>query len=225
MKLSIFFSKKYNSNSKNIFSKKNQKTSGKILKMFSFLGRLLFTSLFLLSGYRKILDPLPFSSFLVSRYTHLEALSSQHSIALPMSAEVLGQQSEHMIKIIGIGLIVLSVGILAKVPLTSFGITIFLISTIVVIHNPFFFESKTEFWGEIHHVILNLALVGVSLLFLVENRDEEDVKVKKSKKKKKKSVEEKEKTVKEEVKKSEELEKEKGKNKTEKKSEKNKKKK
>ena len=193
--------------------------------MFSYLGRWFFTALFLLSGYRKILDPLPFSTLLLSRYTQLEALCSQHSIALPMSAEVLGQQSEHMIKIIGIGLIVLSVGVLAKVPLTSFGITIFLISTIVVIHNPFLFEGKTEFWGEVHHALLNLALVGVSLLFLFENRDEEDLKVKKSRKKKKKSSEEKEKMVKEEVKKSEELEKEKLKNMADKKSEKNKKKK
>lgn len=192
--------------------------------MFSYLGRWFFISLFLLSGYRKILDPLPFSNLLLSRYTHLEALCSQHSIPLPMSAEVLGQQSEHMIKIIGIGLIVLSVGVLAKVPLTSFGITIFLISTIVVIHNPFFFEDKTEFWKEIHQVLLNSALVGISLLFLAENWNEEDVKGKKNKKKKKKSTEGKEKAAKE-VKKNEELEKEKGKVKAEKKTEKNKKKK
>ena len=164
--------------------------------MCKFLGRLLFVLIFLGSAVKKIQDPTPFSKLLIERYERFQNLAKTHNldaVANLISKDTLELQANQINTVIGIGLIVVSVGVLFGVPYVSFMITLFILSTIIVIHNPLYFEDREKFLNELHQALLNLAMLGVSLMLFCPGKtaSKGEVKEAKPRKEKKKKTEEK----------------------------------
>ena len=158
--------------------------------MCKLLGKLLFVLIFVASAIVKINDPTPFSNLLIDRYERFQILARDYkmdSLASFISLDSLKVQANQLNTVVGIGQIVISIGVVLSVPYLSLFFVLFLISTIIIVHNPFFFEDREKFHAEMIHMILEIGMIGIALMFATnpsENKIEDGKGEKKKNKKK-----------------------------------------
>jgi len=154
--------------------------------MCKFLGKLLFVLIFLGSAVKKIQDPTPFSNLLIDRYERFQNLATHYnmeSLGSFISLDSLKIQANQINTVVGIGQIVISLGILLSVPYISLFFGLFLISTIVIIHNPLYFEDRDMFFSELGHMVLEIGMIGITFMFAANEAHEHGNEGKKKKKK------------------------------------------
>lgn len=140
--------------------------------MLKFIGRLFFVFIFLGSALIKIVDPAPFSALLVDRYQRFQTLTKAYnleSLGSFVSLESMKIQANQLNSVVGVGQIVISFGILFGVPYLSVFFTLFLMLTILIIHNPLYFNESDKFNEELMHMTLEIAMIGITLI-LATNR-------------------------------------------------------
>lgn len=133
-----------------------------------FLAKLLFVLIFLVSAGKNIMDPTPFSALLIDRFERFQNLAKLHNFeafASFISLDSLKHQADQISKVVGIGQIVISVGILSNLPYISVFFSLFLVSTIALIHNPLYFEDRERFFAECGNAILEIGMIGIALIF------------------------------------------------------------
>ena len=160
--------------------------------MCKFIGKLLFVLIFLGSAHIKIQDPAPFSALLVDRYERFQNLSQKHNFEILtsyISLDSLKVHADQINKLVGFAQIVISLAIVFNIPYVSLFFSLFLISTITIIHNPLYFDDREEFLVELGNVVLELGMVGVSLMFC-SNQTHQNVDVEDAKKKPKRKPKE-----------------------------------
>lgn len=158
--------------------------------MCKFLGKLLFVLIFVVTAIVRINDPTPFSNLLIDRYERFQILARSYnmdSVASFISLDSMKVQANQINVVVGIGHLVISIGVVLSVPYLSLFFVFFLISTIITIHNPLFFEDREKFHMEVFHMTLEIGMIGMALMFATnpsENKNEEGKGGKKKNKKK-----------------------------------------
>lgn len=181
--------------------------------MFSLLGRFLFVLPIFLFGVYQIKDQTQTTSILLNRYERFENLVHSYgydNLAI-ISQDSLKQQADQITKITGLGLVVVSVGVVSYVPFVSFFLTIFFSLCIILIHNPLYYETRQLFFIELTNCAFDLAFIGISLAMIFGNTEKTKEIKKKNKKRKSKTSEKqnKQEKLEESVKKNNKKEKEK----------------
>ena len=134
-----------------------------------FLGRALFVAIFILAAVNKLQEPEKSAKFLVSRFDMFEKyIDSKHNITLPHPYKVseFVPHSENFIKAVAVYLIIAGVGTLFAYRVANCLIGLFMVCTIVFIHNPLyeFPDNKAQEKAELIQFILNMGLWGISMV-------------------------------------------------------------
>lgn len=161
--------------------------------MLRFFSKLLFVLFFFRTGIQKLYNPVNYSKLFIDRYERFQNLAKAHNfefLSSLISLESIKLQVNQINKLVGIGQIVFSIGIIFSVPYLSLLVSFFLTFTILLIHNPFYFEDHETFLKQLQNLIFEIALLGISLMFATNKKHfHEEDKVKKKKRKKNKRKE------------------------------------
>lgn len=134
----------------------------------NFIGRTLFVAIFVLSGIKKLQTPSQSSSFLVARMEMLEKLVAdrwQFSLPAPYKTSEFKPHADNFILGVGVYLIVAGVGTLFAYRVANCLLGLFLVLTIVIVHNPLYkFEKPADQQNELNQFVMNMALWGVSMV-------------------------------------------------------------
>lgn len=157
--------------------------------MLKFLAKLLFVLFFLWSASQKIHDPTNHSRLLIDRFERFQNLGKNYNFEFLtsfISLNSLKLQANQINKVVGMGQIIISIGIVFSVPYISLFFSFFIILTILIVHNPLYYEDQEFFLNQLHNTVFEIAILGISLMLATNRKHIHDNNAKKNRKKKKK---------------------------------------
>lgn len=156
--------------------------------MLKFLAKLFFVLFFLWSASQKIHDPTNHSKLLIDRFERFQNFGKKINLEVLtsfISLNSLKLQANQINKVVGMGQIIISIGIVFSVPYISLFFSFFILLTILIMHNPLYFEDQEFFLKQLHNTVFEIAILGISLMFATNRKHIHDNNAKKNRKKKK----------------------------------------